>query len=128
MERLKSQKSVEETKRHDEKLTESLRQEAQQARRDAEKAEKEYAVAAEERDKTRFELEEMRRMYAALERRMKAGERTIHLRRKPINCRSDDRSFFFHLWSRRYSQFFCRDRTRPFCTLLFCLACSVCVY
>lgn len=74
VERLKSQKSVEETERHDEKLTESLRQEAQQARRDAEKAEKEYTVAAEERDKTRFELEEMRRMYAALERRMKAGE------------------------------------------------------
>lgn len=71
---MKSQKSVQETKQQDQKLTESLRHEAQQAKKDAEKAEKDYAVAAEERDKAKNELEEMKRMYATLEKRMKAGE------------------------------------------------------
>jgi hypothetical protein len=77
VERMKLQKNAQESKQreetHDEKLTESLRQEAQQARKDAEKAETEYAIAAEERDRTKNELEEMRKMYVALERRMKAG-------------------------------------------------------
>lgn len=73
MEHLKLQKNAQENKQQDEKLAESLRQEVQQARKDAEKAEKEYANAAEEKDKARNELEEMKRMYAALEKRMKAG-------------------------------------------------------
>ncbi|KAL6259140.1 hypothetical protein P5V15_009062 [Pogonomyrmex californicus] len=73
VERIKLQKNAQESKQQDEKLTESLRREVQQARKDAEKAEKEFAVAAEERDKARSELEEMKRMYAALEKRMKAG-------------------------------------------------------
>lgn len=73
VERMKLQKNAQENKQQDEKLTESLRQEVQQARKDAEKAEKEFAIAAEERDKAKNELEEMRRMYAALEKRMKAG-------------------------------------------------------
>ncbi|XP_011645334.1 DNA ligase 1-like [Pogonomyrmex barbatus] len=73
VERIKLQKNAQESKQQDEKLTESLRREIQQARKDAEKAEKEFAVAAEERDKARSELEEMKRMYAALEKRMKAG-------------------------------------------------------
>ncbi|XP_050457802.1 DNA ligase 1-like [Cataglyphis hispanica] len=73
VEHLKLQKNAQESKQQDEKLAESLRQEVQAARKDAEKAEKEYAIAAEERDKARNELEEMKRMYAALEKRMKAG-------------------------------------------------------
>lgn len=73
IERTKSQKSVQENKQQDDKLTESLRQETQQARNDAEKAEKEYAIAAEERDKAKNELEEMKKMYATLEKRMKVG-------------------------------------------------------
>ncbi|XP_011158737.1 DNA ligase 1 isoform X2 [Solenopsis invicta] len=73
VERLKLQKNTQESKQQDEKLTESLRKEVQQARKDAEKAEKEFATAAEERDKMKNELEEMKRMYAALEKRMKAG-------------------------------------------------------
>ncbi|KAM0725099.1 Actobindin-B/C [Formica fusca] len=73
VEHLKLQKNAQESKQQDEKLAESLRQEVQQARKDAEKTEKEYASAAEERDKARDELEEMKRMYAALEKRMKAG-------------------------------------------------------
>lgn len=73
VERVKPQKNVEESKQQDEKLTESLKQEVQQAKKDAEKAEKESAIAAGERDKARNELEEMRRMYATLEKRMKAG-------------------------------------------------------
>lgn len=73
VERVKPQKNAEESKQQDEKLTESLKQEVQQAKKDAEKAEKESAIAAEERDKAKNELEEMRRMYAALEKRMKAG-------------------------------------------------------
>lgn len=75
VERMKLQKNAQESKQQDEKLTESLRQEAQQARKDTEKAEKEYEVAAEERDKAKNELEEMKRMYAVLEKRMKAGTR-----------------------------------------------------
>jgi len=74
VERIKLQKNTnQENKQQDEKLTESLRQEVQQARKDAEKAEKESVIAVGERDKARNELEEMRRMYAALEKRMKAG-------------------------------------------------------
>ncbi|XP_077269497.1 uncharacterized protein LOC143901251 [Temnothorax americanus] len=73
VEHMKLQKNAQENKQQDEKLTESLRQEVQQARKDAEKAEKDFATAAEERDKARNELEEMRRMYATLEKRMKAG-------------------------------------------------------
>lgn len=73
VEQIKLQKNSQENKQQNEKLTESLRQEVQQVRKDAEKAEKEFAVAAEERDKARNELEEMRRMYTALEKRMKAG-------------------------------------------------------
>ncbi|XP_076237418.1 uncharacterized protein LOC143181090 isoform X2 [Calliopsis andreniformis] len=73
VEREKSQKTVQEHKKHEEKLTECLKKEAQQARKDAEKYQKEYMAAAEEKDKLKNELEEMRRMYAALERRMKAG-------------------------------------------------------
>ncbi|XP_015435061.1 PREDICTED: trichohyalin-like isoform X2 [Dufourea novaeangliae] len=71
--REKSIKNVQEHRRHDEKLTESLKKEAQQARHDAERFEKEYITVAEERDKLKNEMEEMRRMYATLERRMKAG-------------------------------------------------------
>lgn len=73
VEHMKLQKNAQESKQQDEKLAESLRQEVQQARKDAEKTEKEYTSAAEERDKARNELEEMKRMYAALEKRMKAG-------------------------------------------------------
>ncbi|XP_024890993.1 uncharacterized protein LOC112466884, partial [Temnothorax curvispinosus] len=73
VEHMKLQKNAQENKQQDEKLTESLRQEVQQARKDAEKAEKGFATAAEERDKARNVLEEMRRMYATLEKRMKAG-------------------------------------------------------
>ncbi|XP_066590110.1 calponin homology domain-containing protein DDB_G0272472-like isoform X2 [Prorops nasuta] len=73
VDRAKSQKDVTQAKQHDEKLTENLKKEAQQARKDAERLEKEYATVAEERDNAKSELEEMKRMYAALERRMKAG-------------------------------------------------------
>ncbi|XP_011257848.1 DNA ligase 1 isoform X2 [Camponotus floridanus] len=73
VEHMKLQKNAQENKQQDEKLAESLKQEVQQARKDAEKAEKEYASAAEERDKAKNELEEMKRMYAVLEKRMKAG-------------------------------------------------------
>lgn len=81
VESMKLQKNAQESKQQDEKLTESLRQEVQQARRDTEKVEKEYALAAEERDKAKNELEEMKKMYAALEKRMKAGTRL-----KLLNC------------------------------------------
>ncbi|KAF7378628.1 hypothetical protein HZH66_015415 [Vespula vulgaris] len=74
VERSRSQKNVQEYKQQDEKLTESLREEARTARKDAERLEKEYASTAEERDKYKNELEEMKRMYANLEKRMKAGE------------------------------------------------------
>ncbi|XP_076641830.1 uncharacterized protein LOC143352822 isoform X2 [Halictus rubicundus] len=73
VDREKSTKNVQEYRKQDEKLTESLKREAQQARKDAERFEKEFITVAEERDKMKNELEEMRRMYAALERRMKAG-------------------------------------------------------
>lgn len=73
VERVKLQKNTQESNQQDEKLTECLKQEVQQAKKDAERAEKEYAIAAEERDKARSELEEMKKMYAALEKRMKAG-------------------------------------------------------
>lgn len=73
VERMKLQKNTQENKQQDEKLTEFLRQEVQQARKDTEKVEKECATAIEERDKAKNELEEMRRMYATLEKRMKAG-------------------------------------------------------
>ncbi|XP_011880243.1 PREDICTED: DNA ligase 1 [Vollenhovia emeryi] len=72
-EHMKSQKNAQESKQQDEKLTESLKQEVQRARKDAEKAEKEFATAAAEKDKIKNELEEMKRMYAMLEKRMKAG-------------------------------------------------------
>lgn len=74
LEREKSQKTVQEYKKQDEKLAEALKKEAEQARRDAERLEKNYASVAEEKDKVKNELEEMKKMYAALERRMKAGE------------------------------------------------------
>lgn len=73
VDRQKSTKTVQEHRKQDEKHTELLKQEAQQARKEAEKFEKDYMNVAEERDKMKNELEEMRRMYAALERRMKAG-------------------------------------------------------
>lgn len=73
LEHQKSQKNIQEYKRQDSKLSESLKKEAEQARKDAERLEKEYASVSEERDKTKNDLEDMRRMYAALERRMKAG-------------------------------------------------------
>lgn len=73
VDQIKLQKNAQENKQQNEKLTESLRQEVQEAKRDAEKVEKEFAIAAEERDKAKNELEEMRRMYATLEKRMKAG-------------------------------------------------------
>ncbi|XP_078049504.1 uncharacterized protein LOC144476439 [Augochlora pura] len=73
VDRERSTKNVQEHRKQDEKLTESLKREAQQARKDAEKFEREFIAVAEERDKTKNELEEMKRMYAALERRMKAG-------------------------------------------------------
>lgn len=69
------QQNVQEYKKQDEKLAESLKKEAEQARKDAEKLEKDFATVAEERDKTRLELDEMKRMYAALEKRMKAGNK-----------------------------------------------------
>ncbi|XP_076375879.1 uncharacterized protein LOC143259022 isoform X2 [Megalopta genalis] len=71
--RERSTQNVQEHRKQDEKLTESLKSEAQQARKDAEKFEREFIAVAEERDKAKNELEEMKRMYAALERRMKAG-------------------------------------------------------
>lgn len=64
---------MQEQRKYDEQMTESLKKDAQQARKDAEKFEKEYGIVSDERDKLKNELEEMRRMYAALERRMKAG-------------------------------------------------------
>lgn len=64
---------MQEQRKYDEQITESLKKDAQQAREDAEKFEKEYAIVSDERDKLKNELEEIRRMYAALERRMKAG-------------------------------------------------------
>ncbi|XP_015183992.1 PREDICTED: DNA ligase 1-like [Polistes dominula] len=73
VERTRSQRNVQEYKQQDEKLTESLKEEAHRARKDAERLEKEYASTAEERDKYKNELEEMKRMYANLEKRMKAG-------------------------------------------------------
>ncbi|XP_017876831.1 glutamic acid-rich protein [Ceratina calcarata] len=73
VERAKSQKSVQEQRKFDEKITESLKKEAEHARKDAEKFEKEYISATEERDRYKNELEEVKRMYATLERRMKAG-------------------------------------------------------
>ncbi|XP_043483768.1 DNA ligase 1-like isoform X2 [Leptopilina heterotoma] len=73
LEHQKSQKSIQEYKRQDSKLSESIKKEAEEARKDAERLEKEYASVSEERDKTKNELEDMKRMYAALERRMKAG-------------------------------------------------------
>ncbi|XP_014605385.1 PREDICTED: trichohyalin-like isoform X2 [Polistes canadensis] len=73
VERTRSQRNVQEYKQQDEKLTESLREEAHRARKDAERLEKEYASTAEERDKYKNELEEIKRMYANLEKRMKAG-------------------------------------------------------
>ncbi|XP_076176960.1 uncharacterized protein LOC143151559 isoform X2 [Ptiloglossa arizonensis] len=73
VDREKSKKDVQNRAKHDEKLTESLKETALQARKDAERLEKEYITVAEERDKMKNELEEMKRMYAALERRMKAG-------------------------------------------------------
>lgn len=72
-EHAKSQRSVQEQRKYDEKVTESLKKETQQARKDAEKFEKEYMTVSEEKDQLKNELEEMKRMYAALERRMKAG-------------------------------------------------------
>ncbi|XP_015117864.1 glutamic acid-rich protein isoform X2 [Diachasma alloeum] len=73
LERAKLQQNVVEHKKQDEKIQESLKKEAEAARKDVEKLEKDFAVVAEERDKTKIELEEMKRMYANLERRMKAG-------------------------------------------------------
>ncbi|XP_012266896.2 ABC transporter F family member 4-like isoform X3 [Athalia rosae] len=87
LERERSQKTVQEYKKQDEKLAESLRLEAQQARQDAERLEKEYAAVAEEKDKAKSELEEMKKMYAALERRMKAVVES-----DPSNPRSDSNS------------------------------------
>ena len=84
LEREKSQKSIQEHKQQDMKLTESLKKEAQQARNDAERLEKDYALATEERDKAKNELEEMKRMYAALEKRMKAGRSHVFLSSKKI--------------------------------------------
>ncbi|XP_051175801.1 uncharacterized protein LOC127290972 isoform X2 [Leptopilina boulardi] len=72
LEHEKSQKSIQEYKKQDTKLSESLKKEAEQARKDAERLEKDYATVSEERDKTKNELEDMKRMYATLERRMKA--------------------------------------------------------
>lgn len=73
VERETSQKNVQEYKQQDQKLVESLRNEANEARHDAERLEKDYATAAEERDRAKNELEEMKRMYSNLEKRMKAG-------------------------------------------------------
>ncbi|XP_017762544.1 PREDICTED: glutamic acid-rich protein isoform X1 [Eufriesea mexicana] len=83
----KSQKSVQEQKKYDEKITESLKKDAQQARKEAEKFEKEYIHISEERDKLKNELEEMRRMYATLERRMKAEQ---ELEPEPVIELADD--------------------------------------
>lgn len=74
LERVKLQQNVVEHKKQDEKIQESLKKEAENARKDIWKLEKDFAVVAEERDKTKLELEEMKRMYAKLERRMKAGK------------------------------------------------------
>lgn len=64
---------MQEQRKYDEQITESLKKDAQQARKEAEKFEKEYEIVSDERDKLKNELEEMRRMYAVLEKRMKAG-------------------------------------------------------
>ncbi|XP_029043610.1 trichohyalin-like isoform X3 [Osmia bicornis bicornis] len=87
VDRERSKKSVQEHKKYDEALTTSLKQEIQQARKDAEKFEKEYITVAEERDKFKNELEEMRRMYATLERRMKAEQ---ELEPEPVIELADD--------------------------------------
>ncbi|XP_011503571.1 PREDICTED: FK506-binding protein 5 isoform X1 [Ceratosolen solmsi marchali] len=73
LERENSQKSVKQKKLQDQKLTDSLKREVEQARKDAERLEKNFANIAEEKDKAKNELEEMKRMYANLEKRMKAG-------------------------------------------------------
>lgn len=73
-ERLKLQQNVTEYKKQDEKIVESLKNEVDQARKDVEKIEKEFSVVAEERDRTKLELEDLKKMYAALEKRMKAGK------------------------------------------------------
>lgn len=73
LERERSQKTVQEYKQQDQKLADSLKKEVQDARQDAERLEKVFAVAAEERDKAKIELEEMKMKYANLEKRMKAG-------------------------------------------------------
>ncbi|CAD1479816.1 unnamed protein product, partial [Heterotrigona itama] len=87
VEHAKSQKSVQEQRKYDERLTESFKKEAQQARQDAEKFETEYITVSEEKDRLKNELEEMKRMYAALERRMKAEQ---ELEPQPIIELADD--------------------------------------
>ncbi|CAK9819347.1 hypothetical protein ANTPLA_LOCUS10202 [Anthophora plagiata] len=96
VQREKSQKSVQEQRKSDEKLTQSLKQEAQQARKDAEKYEKEYITVSEERDKLKHELEEMKRMYSTLERRMKAEQ---ELEAEPIIELADeeDEAVWYHV-------------------------------
>ncbi|XP_014227938.1 microfibrillar-associated protein 1-like [Trichogramma pretiosum] len=58
---------------HDEKLKDALKKEAELARKEVERIEQDFAVVAEARDKALSELEEMKRAYASLEKRMKAG-------------------------------------------------------
>ncbi|XP_017790610.1 PREDICTED: trichohyalin isoform X3 [Habropoda laboriosa] len=97
VQREKSQKNVQEQRKSDEKLTESLKKEAQQARQDAEKYEKEYMSMSEERDKLKNELEEMKRMYSTLERRMKAEQ---ELEPEPIIELADeeeDEAVWYHV-------------------------------
>ncbi|XP_058789597.1 trichohyalin-like isoform X2 [Phymastichus coffea] len=73
LERERSQKTVQEYKQQDQKLANSLKKEAKDARQDAERLEKEFAIVAEERDKAKIELEEMKAKFANLEKRMKVG-------------------------------------------------------
>lgn len=74
LEREKAKKNIQEYKQQDQALIDSLRKETNQARKDVEKLESDYMHVTEERDKTKFELEEMKKMYSNLEKRMKAGK------------------------------------------------------
>jgi predicted nucleic acid-binding Zn-ribbon protein len=73
LEHERSQKSVQQYKVQDQKLTDSLKREIEQARRDAERLENDIANVSEEKDKVKNELKEVKKLYANLEKRMNAG-------------------------------------------------------
>lgn len=74
VEREKSQKNVQEHKQQDNKVAQSLQKEAERSKKETERLENECSKIANERNKALNELEEMKKTYAALERRMKAGK------------------------------------------------------